>query len=218
MHRIILPLLLAGLSSGIVLAKGKDIDKVNGSIHTEAGVSYGDLESVNGSIELDENAVAEGVSTVNGSIRIRDGAQADSLETVNGGLSLGRNVVIRDGLETVNGRIEVGGGSRIGEGVESVNGSISIDNAEIGGGIETVNANLTLDNGAQVRGGIHYEEPSGSWFNFGKKKTPKVVIGANVIVEGDLKFDHAVELFVHDSAKVGRISGASAKRYSGNTP
>ncbi|MEZ5483872.1 MAG: hypothetical protein R3F01_01705 [Lysobacteraceae bacterium] len=218
MQRIIFSLLLAGLSTGAVFAKGKDIDKVNGSIHTEAGVSYGDLESVNGSIELEENAIAEGVSTVNGSIRIRDGAQAESIETVNGGLKLGRGVVIRDGLETVNGRIEIGGGSRIGEGIESVNGSIDVDNAEVGGGIETVNADLTLDNGTLVRGGIHYEEPGGSWFNFGKKKTPKVVIGANVVVEGDLKFDHDVELFVHDSAKVGRISGASAKRYSGSTP
>jgi len=218
MQRILFSLLLAGLSSGAVFAKGKDIDKVNGSIHTEAGVSYGDLESVNGSIDLDENAIAETVSTVNGSIRIRDGAQAESIETVNGGLKLGSRVVIHEGLETVNGRIVVGSGSRIGEGIESVNGSIEVDNAEIGGGIETVNADLTLDNGALVRGGIHYDEPGGSWFNFGKKKTPKVVIGANVVVEGDLTFDHEVELFVHDSAKVGRISGASAKRYSGSTP
>lgn len=218
MQPIIFTLLLAGLSTGAVFAKGKDIDKVNGSIRTEVGVGYGDLQTVNGSIELDENAIAGTVSTVNGSIRIRDGAQADAIETVNGGLNLGRNVVIRSGLETVNGRIQVGAGSRIGEGIESVNGSIEVDHAEIGGGIETVNADLTLDNGALVRGGIHYEEPGGSWFNFGNRKTPKVVIGANVVVEGDLTFDHEVELFVHDSARVGRISGTSAKRYSGSTP
>ena len=218
MQRIIFTLLLAGLSTGVVVAKGKDIDKVNHSINTEAGASYGDLETVNGSIELEDNVIAESVSTVNGSIRIRDGAQAESVETVNGSLRVGRNAVIRDGLETVNGRIEVKSGSRIGEGVESVNGSIEVDGAEIGGGIETVNADLTLDNGTLVRGGIHYEEPGGSWFNFGKKRTPTVVIGANVVVEGDLDFEHEVKLYIHDSAKVGRISGASAKRFSGSTP
>ena len=31
---------------------GRDIDKVNGGIHTDAGQSYGDLSTVNGGIEI----------------------------------------------------------------------------------------------------------------------------------------------------------------------
>ena len=37
-------------------------------------------------------------------------------------------------------------------------------------------------------------------------------------VDGTLYFEREVELFVHDSAKIGNVRGATAKRFSGNQP
>ena len=33
-----------------------------------------------------------------------------------------------------------------------------------------------------------------------------------------LVFAHEVQLFVHDSAKIGKVSGATAQKFSGATP
>jgi hypothetical protein len=38
------------------------------------------------------------------------------------------------------------------------------------------------------------------------------------VVEGTLDFEREVELFVHDSARIGKVSGATAKKFSGATP
>ncbi len=37
----------------------------------------------------------------------------------------------------------------------------------------------------------------------------------SVTVNGELRFEQSVRLFIHDSATVGEISGAEAGRYSG---
>lgn len=196
---------------------GEDISKVNKSIQADAGTEYGDLSTVNGAVSVADGVVAEAVETVNGSVRIGDRASVASAETVNGSVTLGRDVVVTRGLETVNGAITVDAGGRIGGGIETVNGRIEIDATEIGGGLETVNGDITVGADSHVRGGITIEKPSGSWFN-SNSRTPRVVIGPNATVEGTLDFEREVELYVHETAKVGTIKGATAKRFSGATP
>lgn len=207
-------LALAAAASA-ALAKPQNIDKVNGAIRAESGVEYGSLETVNGSIRIDRDARVKSASTVNGGIRIAEGATVGTAETVNGGIELGEGAIVERGAETVNGGIGLGRASRIDGGVETVNGRIELEQAEINGGIRTVNGNITVGEGSTVRGGIHIEKPSMGWFNWGKQNTPRVVIGPNAVVEGELVFEREVELFVHDSARIGRVQGAEAKRFSG---
>ena len=196
---------------------GEDISKVNKSIQAEAGTEYGDLSTVNGAVSVGDGAVAEAVETVNGSVRIGDRASVDSAETVNGSVTLGRDVAVTRGLETVNGAITIDSGGRIGGGIETVNGRIELDATEVGGRLETVNGDITVGANSHVRGGIIIEKPSGNWFS-SNSRPPRVVIGPNATVEGTLDFQREVELFVHETAKVGTIKGASAKRFSGATP
>lgn len=205
--------------SPIVFAK-QDIDKVNGAVRTEAGVEYGDLETVNGSISVEAGVRADSASTVNGSIDIDDQAIVGTVETVNGGVDIGESVVIENGVETVNGGVGIERGSRVEGKVETVNGRIELEGAEIGNGITTVNGDITVGTDSVVRGGILVEEPQGSnWFNWGgKTRIPRVVIGPNATVEGTLEFEREVELFVHDSAKIGTVRGATAQKFSGATP
>jgi hypothetical protein len=218
MRRITLIALL--LASPLVIADS-DIIKVNGSVRAEAGAKYDELSTVNGSITVGRGAHARTVETVNGGINVDDQAEIGSLETVNGGIDIGEAVVVSQGVSTVNGAIDIERGSRVEGKVETVNGRIQLMASEIGRGIETVNGDITVGADSIVRGGILVEEPSGSgWFNWGNKpkRTPKIVIGRNALVEGTLEFKREVELYVHDSASVGKVIGATAKRFSGEYP
>ncbi|MGO4552200.1 hypothetical protein AB4059_14020 [Lysobacter sp. 2RAF19] len=196
----------------------EDIDKVNGSITAEPGQVYDDLSTVNGSIKVESNAQADDVETVNGSIAGADGIRVRSLSTVNGGIRVGAQAQVADTIETVNGGIYVDTGGHIGKGITTVNGAIGLVQTEVGGGIETVNGDITVGVGSHVHGGIHVEKNNNhGWFQMGKQKPPRIVIGPNARVDGALVFEREVVLYVHATAKVGRISGATPIAFSTQT-
>jgi DUF4097 and DUF4098 domain-containing protein YvlB len=208
--------LLAALTLALPALAADDISKVNSSIRVDAGTEAGDLETVNGGIRVSEGAGAKHVETVNGSVRLERGARAESVETVNGGIELGENAIVTAEIEAVNGSIELATGAESGSDVSNVNGSISIRGARVGGRVETVNGNITVTDGARVVGGIKVEKPSG--WSWGKQRPPRIVIGPDSEVGGELVFEREVELYVHSSAKVGAVSGAEAIRYDTATP
>ncbi|WP_282268124.1 hypothetical protein [Stenotrophomonas sp. PS02298] len=214
MKRLFLLLLLSA-NAPLALA-ADDISKVNGSIQTQAGNTYGDLETVNGSIQLASGVQANSVETVNGSVRTEDNVQAHSIETVNGGIHGGRNLVLTHGLDTVNGGIYVDRGSRIGGNIETVNGSIGLVAAQLGGDIETVNGDITVGIDSVVKGGIKVNRPSFG-ISLTAPRKPRIVIGPNAVVEGSLVFEREVVLLVHDSAKIGPVTGATPQRFDSET-
>jgi DUF4097 and DUF4098 domain-containing protein YvlB len=211
--------LCAGAASGPAFAQ-QDIDKVNGSINAEAGQRYGDLETVNGSIRLADGASVEDASTVNGSINGGDEVSARDVETVNGAIKFGRKAKIAGSAETVNGSVFFDRGSAIRDGVANVNGAIGLVGTEVGGDVETVMGDITVGADSHVKGRIHVEKPNNHGFNWSSRhrEPPRIVIGPNAVVDGPLVFEREVVLYVHDSARIGRVSGATARRYSGATP
>lgn len=209
-------LLLLALAASVPLAHAADdISKVNGSIHTDAGASYGDLDTVNGSIQLASGVRAGDVETVNGSIRAEDNVQAHGIETVNGGIRAGQGLVLSSGLETVNGSIFVDRGGRIGGNIETVNGSIGLVATEVAGNIETVNSDITVGVDSVVKGGLKVNRPSFS-ISLTPPRKPRIIIGPNAAVEGELVFEREVSLYVHDSARIGPVRGAEVQRFSGD--
>lgn len=192
------------------------IDKVNGSITAEAGQSYGDLETVNGSVRIGDGAKVRDAETVNGSIKVGNDVQADSLSTVNGSIRIGTGLRASGDLETVNGSIFVDRGGSLDD-ISTVNGAIGLVDTDLSGGIETVSGDITVGVGSHVRGGIKVEKPNGNWMplNMGKRKPPRIIIGPNAVVDGPLVFEREVTLYVHDSARTGAITGATAMPYSG---
>ncbi|WP_372392522.1 hypothetical protein ACCQ05_00125 [Xanthomonas sp. NCPPB 3582] len=189
-----------------------DISKVNGRISAEAGKVYGGLETVNGAIEVGAGAQTKDVETVNGGIQIGNGARTGDVSTVNGAISLGQKVTVSGGLETVNGSILTERGSQISGGVETVNGSIGLVGTELGKGIETVNGDITVGVDSHVRGGIQVTKPNFG-FSFKPARKPRVVIGPKAVVDGPLHFEREVDLYVHRSAKIGTVSGATARSF-----
>jgi hypothetical protein len=89
--------------------------------------------------------------------------------------------------------------------------------SEVGGRLHTTNGDITLARNSTVRGGILVEKPDVNWLN-GDRRIPRVVIGAGCTVVGPLVFEHEVELFVHPTAKIGAVTGATAVPFTDSLP
>ncbi|WP_454257637.1 hypothetical protein [Pseudoxanthomonas mexicana] len=207
-------LLTLALATTPALAQ-QDVSTVNGSVSADAGQAYGDLETVNGSVSIAAGATVEDASTVNGSITVGDKAQAASLETVNGAIRIGKDVQVRKDVETVNRSIFTDRGTTIGGNVDTVNGAIGLVGTQLAGGIETVNGDITVGIGSHVKGGIKVEKPRG--WSMKPRRDPRIIIGPNAVVEGPLVFERPVTLYVHTSARIGAVTGATAKPFSTDT-
>lgn len=213
MHPVIL--LAMALTAGSALA-ADDISKVNGNITAIAGKQYGNLDIVNGNISVEHNAHVGNVETVNGDVRIADNAKTQSLSTVNGGINIGEHAQIGGSIKTVNGSIFVNSGGRVSGGIESVNGSIGVIAIQLDRGIETVNGDITVGHDAHLGGGITINKPSFS-MSFNPTRTPRVIVGPHAVIDGPLRFERKVTLYVHRSAKIGPISGATAQSFDTDT-
>ena len=84
--------------------------------------------------------------------------------------------------------------------------------------IESIRIGLTgteihVGAGSHVKGGIHVEKPNTQWLSIGKRKPPRIIVGPNARVDGVLVFEREVKLYVHRSAKIGPVTGATAVPY-----
>ena len=155
-----------------------------------------------------------GVMTVNGGIRVGGGATAANLHTVNGGIVVGTAAHIAKNIESVNGSISLGDDVVVGGPVTNVNGKISLQSAQLGGGITTVNGDVSIYGASHVAAGIHVEKPGGV-IQFGSS-LPRIEIGPGATVQGELKFDREVRLYVSDKATIGPVTGATAIPFTGD--
>jgi hypothetical protein len=194
-----------------------EVSSVNGSVHIEDGVTAQDVDTVNGSISIGKNARVGEVETVNGSITLGDGTKAASVGSVNGAMKLGENVQVEGEATTVNGSMVLAKGSSVKGSLENVNGSMSLDAARVGGRLKTVNGDIKVGANSHVAGGMLVEKPGFGFFNR-NNRNPKITIGPNAVVEGTLKFERDVDLFVSDTARIGKVEGATPMKFSGDEP
>jgi len=179
-----------------------------------AGAS-GSYSTVNKSISIGENTTAGDVESVNGSIRIGDNSFVDSVEAVNGSIKLGNDVTVDDSVEAVNGTITLQAGCQVGGHVETVNGTVRMENTQVADNVETVNGALRILDRSEVSGNVLVRKPNGWGWNH-RSNPVEVEIGQDVVVHGDLIFEHPVELRLHDTAKVGEIIGDEVEIITGS--
>jgi hypothetical protein len=196
---------------------------VNGSITVGSNsVIDGSLQTVNGSIKVDADTRLEDAETVNGSIRLGPNVSAQDIESVNGTIHIAENVVIDGEVSVVNGKINVGAGSRVARDVSNVNGEMMVSGAEISGDMRTVNGDITLTDNAILHGRLTVDRPRGWNWGSGNSRKPRVIIGPGSQVNGGIRLEREVELFISDSAIVADVSGemslADAVRFSGARP
>jgi hypothetical protein len=191
--------------------------RVNGSVHVPAGRAAGGADTVNGGIDIDANAAVTSANTVNGHVELGAHATADSLSTVNGGIDVGAGAHVSGGLDSVNGGISLGDGATVGGSVANVNGSISLSDARVEGGISTVNGNIDIRGASRVEHGIHVQKTDQGLLHL-DSGVPRIVIGPGATVNGELRFEREVKLYVSDRATVGTVTGATAIPFSGDSP
>ena len=219
MIRTCLCLLLASCLAGTAFAAGNDdldIDKVNGSIHVPDNSTVGKLSTVNGGIRIGANSHAKSADTVNGGIDLDNGATIDSLETVNGGIRVGENNKVAKTVEAVNGSITLRSGTEVGGRVSNVNGTVKLEDAHVACGLETTSGDVIVGANSRVEGGLLVNADH-SWFHMSSHK-PRIVIGPHATVAGTLEFKREVELYVSDSATIGKVEGANPQKFSGDQP
>lgn len=202
--------------NGDVTATEHGASTVNGSVRVPSGMHSGAVGTVNGSITVEDNATVASASTVNGSIAMGAKTTAESLSAVNGGVTLGADARVSGKITTVNGALNLRSGADVGGELRNVNGHITLTAAHVAGGIRTVGGDIDVDGASHIEGGIHVEK-SGGWISFETHK-PRIIIGAGAVVQGELRFDREVHLYVSDKATVGPITGASAVKFSGDQP
>lgn len=216
-HKSVLSTVVLALCfAGGALAAGENTSKVNGSIRLETGQQAGDLSTVNGSIRMADKASAAKVSTVNGAIELGVQGGADSIGTVNGSITLGAGAKVAKGIKAVNGSIRLGERADVAGPVSNVNGRIALEAAHVGGGITTVSGDIDIGADSRVEGGLVVEKQRG--WSWSVSRNPRIVIGPRAVVTGNLEFRRDVDLYVSSTAKIGPVSGATAKSFSGDQP
>ena len=118
---------------------------------------------------------------------------------------------------SVNGELTLGDGAEVSGSLSNVNGKITLTAAHVGGGIKTVNGGMNITGASRVEGGILVEKPSSELMQM-VHEVPRIVIGPGATVQGDLRFERTVQLFVSDKATIGTVTGATPIPFSGDTP
>lgn len=190
---------------------------VNGSLHVSAGKDPTDVTTVNGGIRVDDNAAVLTATTVNGSIHLGAHATATSLHTVNGAISLGAGAHVSGSAGSVNGELSLADGVEVSGSLSNVNGKIALSAAHVAGGISTVDGSISVMGASSVEGGILVKKPTGFGFSFGED-IPRIVIGPGATVQGELRFERKVRLFVSDKATIGAVMGATPEPFTGDSP
>jgi len=99
--------------------------------------------------------------------------------------------------------------------VSTVSGGIGLVATEVTGNVETVSGDVTVGIDSHVHGNLRVRKSSGvSWISFGERTPPRIVVGPNAVVDGSLEFEREVKLYVHETARTGPVSGATAIPYS----
>jgi len=213
----------ASINKSITIEAGATSDgasTVNGKVTVGAGATVtGEVSSVNGSVRIEEGATVADAETVNGGLRVADKVRSRNLSTVNGSIEVARDVVVEGNVEAVNGRITLGGGSKVANDLGNVNGDIELEASEVGGDVSTINGDIELAEGAVIMGDLVVEKPGSSTSS---KREPRVVIGPGSRVQGVIRLEREVKLYISDSAEVGGVEGVmtldDAVRFSGKRP
>ena len=108
-------------------------------------------------------------------------------------------------------------GSDVTGALSNVNGEIALTGAHVGGGIKTVNGGMSIGGASRVEGGILVEKSNGGLMQI-FHDVPRIVIGPGATVQGDLRFERTVKLFVSDKATVGTVTGTAPIPFTGDAP
>lgn len=197
-----------------------NIREVNKSIIIEDGWRVNDVRSTNGRITIEDGAVARNVTSTNGRVVIGgSNSRVTDIDTVNGRISAENGGQIDGTVEAVNGRVEFINAA-IGRSIRTANGSIHLYSVTVGENVETRNGDIRLENTVVENDLIiRKRRPSGLLdFLSGSWTDQEIVIGPGTEIKGTLLASSEIDLYVHSTAKINNVIGATPVTYSGPIP
>jgi DUF4097 and DUF4098 domain-containing protein YvlB len=164
--------------------------------------------SVSGNIDVGRSARIGNAKTVSGNIAIGEQCRVGSLSSVAGRIKVAADSRVGGSIKTVAGDIEIARGCTIAGDVGTVAGRVAVTDSVVKGKVTLTSGKLALT-GSRVTGALRVEHSDGEG-----NDDAEVDIGANsevgkVIVEKGAR----VQLRIHNTAKVGTITGAQAEYY-----
>lgn len=209
----------ASLNEDIEIAAGAERGDgamtVNGNVRVgRDAVADASLRTLNGTIRVEEGAKVGDCATVNGVVEIGNDTRTGDLETVNGDLRIGTGATVDGNIKVVNGNIEVLDGTEIDGSVGTVNGRIVLHGTSVSGSVSNVSGGMVITDGSHIHGDLQVKGDTDD----PHAVPPEIVIGPDTVIDGELTFERPVKLLIHDTASVGKIRGADAVRFSGQTP
>jgi len=218
------PTRIRSTNSAIVLTpepqSGRNVSNVNGRIVVGTGMQVNDVETVNGRILIEDGAVARVVESVNGRIEIGgSSAQIAAVESVNGRITADNGGNITGTADSVNGRIHFSNVT-VGKSIRTNNGDIRLYDVVVGENVETEHGDISLENSIIENDLIIREKRFSALsdlfnWNFGEQR---VVVGPGSEIKGTLLAQEEITLYVHDTAIVNNIIGATPRSFSGSRP
>ncbi len=197
-----------------------NVSDVNRTIVIKEGESVNNVDSVNGRVVIENGASARMIVSVNGRVVI-DGAQAriSNVETVNGRISAESGGVVSGTVEAINGNVDFTKVT-VGESIKTSNGDILLFGVSVGANVETRNGDIRLENSVVENDLIIYERRiSGLWDVFDWDWTKQeVIVGPDSEIKGTLLAGDEITLYVHETALINNIVGATPISYSGLRP
>lgn len=201
--------LLLSLSPALLFVSGCAM--IAGGYRVPDGTSHDrNYSSVAGDIDIGRRAAVRNVDTVAGDIEIGDGTHVASVDSVAGDVRLGEHVTVDKSVETVAGDIEIGAGCTIGGSVESVAGDISIMNSVVKGDVIARAGDLETER-SRIGGVLRVKHVKDKDADL---HPPRITVGPGMEVTEIIVDERTtVRLKIHRSAKVGKVTGATAEYY-----
>lgn len=222
--------LAAGASAG-------RIDTGSGSVRLGNNTQAGAIDTGSGGIEIGSDVHVEGIDTGSGDVRGGDRVIVDGrIDTGSGSVSFGAGSSIRGDIDTGSGSVRLGAGSAVSGGIDTGSGEVQIEGTRVGGKVDTGSGDITLADsrvdgdlatstgrvtlsGNSVVTGDLIVRKSKCWgLCWGNDRPTRIVIGASASVIGEIRIEREAELWVHETARIGRVSGAQVQRFSGERP
>jgi len=237
----------AGVAVGIIDTSSGDveldggavagnIDTGSGSIELGAGASAGRIDTGSGDVRIRADAQVADIDTGSGSVRLGDGARTEEIDTGSGNVRGAERVVVDGRIDTGSGAVSLGAGSTVRGDIDTGSGSVELVGSKVGGKIDTGSGdirlldsevsddlatsagNVELMGNSRINGDLLIRKSSCWGFCWGDDKATRVTIGASASVLGDIRIERETELWVHENAQIGRVTGAQVKRFAGERP
>jgi hypothetical protein len=95
---------------------------------------------------------------------------------------------------------------------------VTLVDSRVGRDLVTTSGEVSLQGASAIAGDLVIRKSTCWGWCWSDDKATRVVIGAGASGGGEIRIEHEAELWVHEQARIGRVTGAEVKRFNGERP